>query len=82
MAADLRHRALRGVDEQQHAVDHIHDALHLATKVRVAGRVDEIDLGVLPSHARTLGHDRDAALLRPASPFSALTARGALQGRL
>ena len=44
--AGLRQRALAGVDEQQHAVDHGEAALDLAAEVGVAGRVDDVDLHV------------------------------------
>ena len=42
--ARLRQRALGGVDEQHHAVDHRQPALDLAAEVGVAGRVDDVDL--------------------------------------
>ena len=41
--AGLRERALGGVDEQQHAVDHRQRPLDLAAEVGVAGRVDDVD---------------------------------------
>ena len=40
--AGLRQRALRGVDEEQHRVDHQQAALHLAAEVGVAGRVHDV----------------------------------------
>ena len=58
----LRQRPLRGVDEQQHAVDHRQRALDLAAEVRVAGRVDDIDEDVVVVDGRVLRQDRDAAL--------------------
>ena len=39
----LRQRAFRGVDQHDDAVDHAHDALDLAAKIGVAGRVDDVD---------------------------------------
>ena len=65
--ARLGQRPLRGVDEQQHAVDHGQRALDLAAEVGVAGRVDDVELDrrlVLraPAHRRVLGQDRDALL--------------------
>ena len=42
--ARLRQRALAGVDEQQDPVDHEQPALDLAAEVRVAGRVDDVEL--------------------------------------
>ncbi|CAH0223065.1 hypothetical protein SRABI128_02247 [Microbacterium sp. Bi128] len=41
--AGLGQRALRGVDEEDDAVDHGQAALHLATEVGVAGGVDDVD---------------------------------------
>ena len=58
----LRHRAFGGVDEDHHAVHHRQDALHLATKIGVAGGVDDIDARVLPDQRGHLGEDGDAAL--------------------
>ena len=60
--AGLGQRALGRVDQQQHAVDHRQRALDLAAEVGVAGRVDQVDLHVLPGDRRGLGEDRDAAL--------------------
>ncbi len=60
--AGLRHRPLGRVDEQQHAVDHLEHAFDLAAEIRVAGRVDDVDLLVAPEHAGVLGEDGDAAL--------------------
>jgi hypothetical protein len=60
--ARLRHRAVERVDDEQHAVDHAQDALDLAAEVGVAGRVDDVDLHVLPAHRGVLGQDRDAPL--------------------
>ena len=65
--AGLRQRALAGVDEQQHAVDHGQAALDLAAEVGVAGGVDDVDgdrvaVGRLVVHGGVLGEDRDALL--------------------
>ena len=60
--AGLGQRALGGVDQQQHAVDHRQPALHLAAEVRVAGRVDDVELRVAVPDGRVLGEDRDALL--------------------
>ena len=49
--ARLRQRALGRVDEQQHGVDHRQRALDLAAEVRVAGRVDDVDLHAVQSTA-------------------------------
>ena len=42
--AGLRHGAFGGIDQQQHAVHHVHHALDLAAEIGVAGRVDDVDL--------------------------------------
>ena len=60
--ACLRQRALRRVDEQKDAIDHPQDAFHFAAEVRVAGRVDDIDLDALPDERHVLGDDGDAPL--------------------
>ena len=64
--AGLRQRALGGVDQQQHAVDHRQRPLDLAAEVGVARRVDDVDLHVLVAaavaHRGVLGEDRDALL--------------------
>ena len=39
----LRHRPLGGVDQHQHPVDHVQDALDLAAEIGVARRVDDVD---------------------------------------
>ena len=58
----LRQRAFRRVDEQEHAVDHRQPALDLAAEVRMARRVDDVDLRVAEPHGRVLGEDRDPLL--------------------
>ena len=59
--ARLRHHALGGVDQQQHALDHLQHALDLAAEVGVAGRVDDVELDVAVPDRGVLGQDRDAA---------------------
>ena len=44
-------------------IHHRQDALDLAAEVGVAGRVDDVDAGVLPVDRGRLGQDGDAALL-------------------
>ena len=60
--ARLRHRALDGIDQQQHAVDHRQHALDLAAEVGVARRVDDVDVGAVVVDGAVLGEDGDAAL--------------------
>jgi hypothetical protein len=58
--ARLRHRSFDGVDEQQHTVDHAEHTLDLAAEIRMAGRVDDVDVGVEIANRAVLGEDRDA----------------------
>ncbi len=58
----LWQRALGGVDEKEHAVDHGQAALHLAAEIGVTGRVDDVHLHAAPSHGGVLGQDGDALL--------------------
>ena len=51
-----------GVHHQQHAVDHVHDALDLAAEIRVAGGVHDVDVVILVFERGVLGADRDALL--------------------
>ena len=60
--ARLGHGALGRVDEQDNAVDHLQDTLHLAAEVGVARRVDDVDLRIAVPDSGVLRHDRDAAL--------------------
>ena len=60
--AGLGQRALGGVDEQQHAVDHRQAPLDLAAEVGVAGGVDDVDLHAAVADRGVLGEDRDALL--------------------
>ena len=60
--ARLRHRPFDGVNEQHHAIDHIHNALDFTAEVGVAGGIDDIDGRTVVGNARVLGQDRDAAL--------------------
>ena len=60
--ARLRHGAFLRVDEQQYAIDHAQGALHLAAKVRVAGRIDDVDVRAPPGNGAVLGQDGDAPL--------------------
>ncbi len=58
----LRHRAFGGVHQHDGAVHHVEYALHLAAKIGVARRVDDVDAGVLPLDGRNLRKDGYAAL--------------------
>ena len=60
--ARLRLRAVGGVHHQEHAVNHVHDALDLAAEVGVAGSVHDVDVVVLVFERGVLGADGDAFL--------------------
>ena len=60
--AGLRQRALSGVHEQQHGVDHEQRALDLTTEVGMAGRVDDVEADVAVLDGGLLREDRDALL--------------------
>ena len=65
--AGLRHGALGGVHQQQHAVGHLQHPLDLAAEVGVAGGVDDVDVVVVARAVgvvdrAVLGQDRDAPL--------------------
>ena len=60
--AGLRERAFAGIDEKDDAIDHAQGALDFAAEVAVAGRVDDIDFGVVEKERGVFGEDGDAAL--------------------
>ena len=59
--AGLWHGAFLCVNQKHHAVDHRQSAFNLATKVRVARGVDDVDVGALPADSAVFGEDGDAA---------------------
>ena len=60
--AGLGHGAFGGVHQQDNAVDHLQDALHLAAEVGVARGIHDVDLGVAVLDGGVLGQNGDAAL--------------------
>ena len=60
--AGLGHRSLDGIDQQQHAVDHMHDAFDLPTKIGVAGRIDNVDGRAAVLDAGVFGQNGDPSL--------------------
>ena len=58
----LRHRSVEGVHDEQHTFDHAQNALHFATEIGVARRVDDVDLRVVPADRRIFGENGDSAL--------------------
>ena len=59
--AGLGHGALGGIHQQDNAVDHLQNTLHLAAEVGVARGVHHVDLHVLVTDGGVLGQDGDAA---------------------
>ena len=59
----LRHGTLESVHNQNHAVHHLEDPLHLAAEVRMARGVDDVDLGAFVGDGSVFGEDGD-------TPFS------------
>ena len=60
--AGLRQRALGGIHEEQHRIDHQQAALDLPAEVGVAGRVDDVEARPAVVDGRLLGEDRDPLL--------------------
>jgi hypothetical protein len=58
----LRHRAFGGVHQEHNPVHHRQDALNLATKVGVAGGVNDVDVVFVPLEGSVLGPDGDPLL--------------------
>ena len=48
----LRLRTVVRIDDEQHAVDHLHDALDFAAEIGVAGRIDDVDVVIVPVERR------------------------------
>ena len=59
--ARLRHGSLRRVNQQDDAVDHFQNTLHLAAEVGVTRGVDDVDLGVTVADGGVFGENGDAA---------------------
>lgn len=57
----LRHRPLGCIDDEQNAVDHIQNALHLSAEIMMSRGVDDIDHHIAVDDRGVLRHDRDAA---------------------
>src|SRR5712672_11020 len=60
--ASLRQRAFAGVNQDNYAIDHAQRTLDFAAEIAVAGRVNDIDFGVVKKESGILGEDGDAAL--------------------
>ena len=57
----LRPRSFKCVDQNQDSVRHLQHALDLAAEIRMARRVDDVDLHALPRQGDVLGQDRNPA---------------------
>ena len=55
----LRLRTLGGIHHEQHAINHVHDALDLAAKIGVSGRVHDVDVVIIVFERGVLGADGD-----------------------
>ena len=53
----LRLRPIGGIDHQQDPVNHVHDPLHFAAEVSVAGSIDDVDVVIAVFERRVLGLD-------------------------
>ena len=60
--AGLGHGTFRCIHQQNDAVDHFQDTLHLTAKVGVARRIHDIDLGISVLDGGVFGKNGDAAL--------------------
>ena len=58
----LRHRALGSVNQKDNTVYHLQDSLNLATKVGVAGGIDDVDFNILVVNGGVLCQNGNAAL--------------------
>ncbi len=58
----LRHRALNGINDEQHPIRHEEHAFNLPAEVGVAWGVDNVDLHTFVRDGRVLRQDSDATL--------------------
>ena len=58
----LRHRPFFGIDKDQYPIHHAERAFHLSTEIRMARRIDDVDLDAFIDHARILGTNGDTSL--------------------
>ncbi len=78
----LRHRAVNGVNQQQHGVNHGQYTLNFTTEVGVTRGINDVDAVVIPADRSVLGENGDATfpfqIIGVHDPFLAF--RGAVQG--
>ena len=60
--ARLRHRAFSGINKQKSTVCHLEHSLHLATKISVARRINDVDLGSLIFNGNVFCQNGNSAL--------------------
>ena len=58
----LGHRAIHGIDQQQHRIHHGQHPLYLSTEISVTGRIHDVNAVVVPIYRSILGKDGNAAL--------------------
>jgi hypothetical protein len=63
----LRHRAFKGIDQQEHSIGHFEDAFDFTAEIGVAGCINDVDLVILALFigivdCSVLGQDCDSAL--------------------
>ena len=59
--ARLRQGAFTRINQQQHAIHELQGALHLASKIAVAGRIDDVNARAVIGNRRVFGQNGDAA---------------------
>ena len=55
----LWHRTFKGIDNQQHAINHFHNPFNFTTEVGVAWGIQNVDLVLTVLNGRVLGEDGD-----------------------
>ncbi len=58
----LRHRPFKGINQQQTAVGHVEHTLNLATEIRVARSIENVDFYAFPSDGNVLRKNGNTAL--------------------
>jgi hypothetical protein len=58
----LRLRTIGRIHHEQHAINHVHDALDFPAEIGVAGSIHDVDVVILVFERGVLGADGDALL--------------------
>ena len=69
----LRHGSLKGVDQEENAVDHFEHTFDLTAEISMSGGVDDIDLHIFVIDGCILGKNRDSAF-----PFERIAVHDAI----